>query len=313
MTDIETGGDARDIVSGRIVSWPRAMVFQAFAEAEQIAAWWGPKGFTNTFESFDFRPGGSWRFVMHGPDGKDYRNESVFGAISAPSEITIDHVSGPKFTLTVRLDDLPGRTRISWRMRFPTAAERDRVAVYAVPANEENLDRLEALLADRARTADTGHSVKRSVTHATFVIDRDYDASPARVFAAFADPQLKALWFAGPPDWGPQRSKMDFRVGGFEISEGGPKGGPSHRFHALYQDIVPNERIVYSYDMHLGAVRISVSLATIEIRPQGPGTRLRFTEQGAFLDGFDDAGGREHGTRELLNQLGASLAAPLPQ
>ncbi len=302
----------REIVTTRIVNWPRSMIFAAFADAEQLAAWWGPKDFSNTFETFDFRPGGPWRFVMHGPDGKDYKNESVFAAISAPSEIIIDHISRPKFTLAVKLDDLPGQTRITWRMRFPTVEERERVALYAVPANEENLDRLEALLADRGKTAAAGRPPKRSVTHATFVIDRDYDASPARVFAAFADPKLKAMWFSGPPEWGMERAVMDFRVGGFETSEGGPQGGPKHRFVALYQDIVPNERIVYSYDMHLDAVRISVSLATIEIRPEGGGTRLRFTEQGAFLDGFDDAGGREHGTRELLNQLGASLAAPLP-
>jgi len=148
---------------------------------------------------------------------------------------------------------------------------------------------------------------KRSVTHATFTIERDYPASPARVFYALSDPKAKAKWFAGPDDWGVAKFEMDFRVDGKEVNSGGPKGGPVHTFNATYQDIVPNERIVYTYDMHIDDTRISVSLATFEFRPEGQGTRLTLTEQGAFLDGWDDAGERERGTRELLDALGRSL------
>ncbi len=131
--------------------------------------------------------------------------------------------------------------------------------------------------------------MKRSVTHATFAIERTYDAAPARVFQAFADPAAKARWFAGPDEW--QRvgkHEFDFRVGGRECVAGGPSGGPVHYFDALYQDIVPNERIIYTYDMRMDEKRISVSVATIQLTPAGKGTRLTFTEQGAFLDGFDN-------------------------
>jgi uncharacterized protein YndB with AHSA1/START domain len=148
---------------------------------------------------------------------------------------------------------------------------------------------------------------ERKVTHSTFVVERTYPASPARVFAAFADPKIKDRWFVGPDEWGPDEREMDFRVGGRETSRGGPKGGPIHAFDALYYDIVPNERIVFAYDMHLDDTRISVSLATIELKTDGAGTRLIYTEQGAFLDGFDDPAGREHGTGELLDQLGRVL------
>jgi uncharacterized protein YndB with AHSA1/START domain len=148
---------------------------------------------------------------------------------------------------------------------------------------------------------------ERSVTHGTFTIERTYDASPARVFHAFADPKAKASWFEGPADWEKGRQEFDFRVGGRERISGGPKGGPIHAFDARYQDIVPDQRIIYSYDMHLDDKRISVSLATIEFKPAGAGTRLIFTEQGAFLDGYDDAGSREQGTRGLLDALGAAL------
>jgi uncharacterized protein YndB with AHSA1/START domain len=148
---------------------------------------------------------------------------------------------------------------------------------------------------------------ERSVTHATFVIERRYDAAPARVFAAWATPAAKARWFVGPDEWEKSDHELDFRVGGQESVSGGPKGGPVHAYSARYQDIVPNERIIISYDMHLDATRISVSLATVEFKPAGAGTRLIYTEQGAFLDGYDDPAGREHGTRALLDNLDAAL------
>ena len=100
---------------------------------------------------------------------------------------------------------------------------------------------------------------------------------------------------------------MDFRVGGKEFNYGGPPSGQAHRFDAVYQDIVPDERIVYTYDMHLDDVRISVSLTTIELFPDGAGTRLKFTEQGAFLDAFDNPAVREEGTKGLIDALEASL------
>lgn len=148
----------------------------------------------------------------------------------------------------------------------------------------------------------------RSVTHATFTIERTYPVPPALVFQAFADPAMKVKWFGPPQEWGPEQHEMDFRVGGREVSRGGPQGGPMHTFEARYWDIVPDGRIVYAYDMHLDDTRISVSLATIQLQPTTGGTRLVLTEQGAFLDGHDTVAAREHGTGELLDSLGAFLA-----
>jgi uncharacterized protein YndB with AHSA1/START domain len=148
----------------------------------------------------------------------------------------------------------------------------------------------------------------RTVTHATFVIERTYDAAPARVFAAWATPEAKSRWFVGPDEWQKSDHWLDFQVGGREHVSGGPKGGAIHSFDALYQDIVPDRRIIYAYDMHLGDTRISVSLATVEFKPDGKGTRLVFTEQGAFLDGFDIPDDRERGTIDLLDNLGKELA-----
>jgi uncharacterized protein YndB with AHSA1/START domain len=148
---------------------------------------------------------------------------------------------------------------------------------------------------------------ERSVTHATFVVERTYDASPPRVFAAWADPAAKRRWFAGLDKEGSGEHELDFRVGGREINRGGPPGGPVFTFDARYQDIVPDQRIVYTYDMHADETRISVSLATVEFKPAGAGTQLIFTEQGAFLDGGDKPQYREQGTSDLLDALGAEL------
>jgi uncharacterized protein YndB with AHSA1/START domain len=142
----------------------------------------------------------------------------------------------------------------------------------------------------------------RNVEHATFVLERTYNAAPTRVFRAFADPEHKARWFGAPG-----ASTMDFRVGGAESLSGDAPDGPSYRYDAVYQDIVDNERIVYTYDMHLDGRRISVSVATVELLADGERTRLILTEQGAFFDGLDQPATREHGTGELLDKLGTTL------
>lgn len=148
----------------------------------------------------------------------------------------------------------------------------------------------------------------RSTTHATFVIEREYKAAPAKVFDAFANPASKAKWFVGPEEWKQSNHKLDFRVGGKESVSGGPPGGPVHYYNAEFWEITPNERIVSSYEMHMDEKRTSVSLATFEFRPHGAGTKFVLTEQGAFLDGVDGAAERERGTNELLGQLATFLA-----
>jgi uncharacterized protein YndB with AHSA1/START domain len=150
--------------------------------------------------------------------------------------------------------------------------------------------------------------MRRSVSHATFVIERAYKATPAKVFAAFADPKSKAQWFVGPDNWEKSDHKLDFRVGGKESVSGGPPGGVVHYYNATIWDIVEGERIITSYEMHLNKTRISVSVGTTEIKSSGAGSKLIYTEQGAFLDGYDDAGERERGTQELFNQLERHLA-----
>jgi uncharacterized protein YndB with AHSA1/START domain len=148
----------------------------------------------------------------------------------------------------------------------------------------------------------------RTAEHANFTIERVYDdSSPAEVFQAWADPAAKEHWFIGPADWRATRRELDFRVGGRERLAGKFPSGRTTDYDARYWDIVPSERIVFTYGMHVDDKRISVSLATVELNSAGAGTRLTFTEQAVFLDGFVDGGGRERGTRAHLDRLAEVL------
>ena len=148
-------------------------------------------------------------------------------------------------------------------------------------------------------------AVERSTTQATFVIERTYAASPERVWSAWADPRRKLEWF-GPKELKGEH-ELDFRVGGHErFGTKGP-GGSLYSFDAVYQDIVSGQRIVHCYDMHRDDVRISVSLATIEIEAHGDGARLTLTEHGVYLDGHDTPEQREHGTNAMIEALAEYL------
>jgi uncharacterized protein YndB with AHSA1/START domain len=149
---------------------------------------------------------------------------------------------------------------------------------------------------------------ERSVDHATFVVERSYDAAPERVFAAWSDAEAKARWFGSSK----YEFELDFQVGGTELQRGVDERGNAFAFRALYQDIVPAERIVYTYDMLVDETRISVSLATVEFRLAAGGTRLILTEQGAYLDGYDTPAAREQGIGSLLDALGTELEGGRP-
>lgn len=137
-----------DIVSSRVFDAPRETVFRAFTDADRLARWWGPKGFTNTFHEFDPRPGGAWRFVMHGPDGTEYQMVKDFVELVPLERIAILNVDPVhQFLMTMDFADESGGTRITWRMRFDSPDEAERVRSFVVQANEENFDRLQELLA----------------------------------------------------------------------------------------------------------------------------------------------------------------------
>ena len=147
--------------------------------------------------------------------------------------------------------------------------------------------------------------------HVTFVIERHFDAEPARVFAAWADPAAKRKWFVDNDGdaWETLDYGLEFRVGGREHGQFRNNGTTVHGNETVYLDVVDNQRIVFAYTMSLDGVRTSASLTTVDLRPDGRGTELVFTEQAVFFDDLDEAGAREGGWRWLLDQLADVLAA----
>jgi uncharacterized protein YndB with AHSA1/START domain len=152
----------------------------------------------------------------------------------------------------------------------------------------------------------------RSVIHSTFVIERVYPTTPERAFAAFADPAKKRRWFAEGQNHDVERFEMDFRVGGneralYRFKDGTPFPGTAFTNDSIYQDIVPNRRVVVASTMTIGDKRISASLATFEFLPTEKGTELIFTHQGAFFEGADGPQMREGGWQHLFEQLAKEL------
>jgi uncharacterized protein YndB with AHSA1/START domain len=119
-------------------------VFAAISDPQRLARWWGPAGFTNTFHTCEFRPAGTWSFVMHGPDGENYPNESRFVEIQPPAKVVVQHVSVPKFQLTIELTPATNGTTVLWTQSFESDEMARRIEAIVVPANEQNLDRLSA-------------------------------------------------------------------------------------------------------------------------------------------------------------------------
>ncbi len=298
----------------RVLDAPRARVFKAWTDAQQLARWWGPKDFTNPVCEIDCCASGTLRIHMRGPDGTVYPMSGTYREVCAPERIVfissaLDANGKPIFEVlhTVTFAEEGAKTRLTLQAQLIKTTAAAAPYLKGQEAGwSQSFDRLERhLIGAAARNA--------SVRHGTFALERVFAFKPAEVFAAWADPAAKARWFAGPDPWRALERESAFRVGGVERLKGGWPGGMTTHFRARYHDIVPNERIVYVYDMCVNETLISVSLATIEFKIEKRGTRLILTEQGAFLDDYDDAGAREKGTRILLEQLDAALrhsAAP---
>lgn len=145
----ESNADGRVLSTQRVLPFSSAEVFGAIEDPAQLAQWWGPDGFKNTVHRFNFVPGGEWEFTMHGPDGTDYRNTNVFAEIERDHRVVIRHDCEPFFTLTIRLSEVDGGTLVEWEQAFDDANVAQALKAMCEPANEQNLDRLTAVLNSR--------------------------------------------------------------------------------------------------------------------------------------------------------------------
>ena len=138
--------EERTASTSRLINARPKAVFQAIVTPDLLQRWWGPKGFTNTFNEIDVRTGGKWTFTMHGPNGANYPNENVFEEVTENERVAIRHVSHPHFVLTISLTEQGDQTLLHWNQEFETVSDFNKVKAIVVTANEENLDRLEDVL-----------------------------------------------------------------------------------------------------------------------------------------------------------------------
>jgi uncharacterized protein YndB with AHSA1/START domain len=235
----------REIVLTRVFDAPRELVFDAWTDPKHISNWWGPKGFTTTIFSMDVKPGGVWRFIMHGPDGRDYHNRIVFLEVSRPSRIVFKH-DGDKdcepvnHEMIVTFEDEGGKTKLTMQLIFPTAEERNYVVENygAIEGGNQTLSRLGQYISKAQ-----GVSVD-SDSNEQFVITRIFDAPRDLVFKAWTDRDRLMRW------WGPKGSTMltaknDLRVGG--IFHYSMRSADGHEMWGkwVYREIDPPRRIVF--------------------------------------------------------------------
>jgi len=299
----------------RLLHAKRETVFRAWSSAEHVKNWFAPAHFTVPQAEVDLRPGGVFAVCMRAPDGTEHWTRGRFVEVEPPSRLTFeggvaDQDGKPLFRAhtEVRFSDAPGGTQLDVVQTyvFEDPARAAPMVGGAQQGWAQTLDKLEQEVRRMAGAEATG---ERSVVHATFHLERTYDAPAARVWRAISEEAAKSKWFGGGEgQLEVLERSFDFREGGRERLKGRWTSGVISTFDAVYHDIVPGERAVYTYEMHMDGKKISVSLATLQLKPAGEGrTTLMVTEQGAFLDGYDDAGAREHGTGFLLDRLGASL------
>ncbi|MBS1511343.1 MAG: SRPBCC family protein [Bacteroidetes bacterium] len=138
----------RELIITRLLKAPRELVWEVWTDPEHIKHWWGPNGFTNTIFTMDVKPGGEWDFIMHGPDGTDYKNKSVYVEVDPPGKLVFDHVSGPKFRVTVTFEEQDDQTLLTWHMLFPTKEEFEQVVKVfkADEGQQQNVMKLETYL-----------------------------------------------------------------------------------------------------------------------------------------------------------------------
>jgi uncharacterized protein YndB with AHSA1/START domain len=306
--DAENNIEARSLVTTRLFDAPRELVFEAWTHPNHLSHWWGPSGFSITTTAFDFRVSGVWRLVMHGPDGRDYRNRITFDEIKPPERIAFHHGGADDFepashSTLVIFEDVAGKTKLTMRLLFSSAEERARVV--------REYGAAEGLVQTVGRLGDyvANWREDRGLTK-TIAITRDFAAPRALVFQAFTDAKHVAEWW-GPRGFTAPRCEIDARPGGaiFILMQG--PGDFSHPMTGTVHEVVPNERFVFTAVARDNADNVLLeSHTTATFRDQGSGTRLTVE---ARAKGLADIArmmlaGMEAGWSQSLEKLAEMLA-----
>ncbi len=263
----------REIVIERVFNAPRELVWKAWTDPLHVVHWWGPRGFTTTVETMDVRPGGIWKHVMHGPDGANYPNRSVFSEVVEPERIVFSQggrrEGGPEvnFVSTWTFDALShDRTKVTIRMVFPSAGDRDRVAreFGAVEGGKQTLGRL------------AGHlkSLMSNPAEREVVITRTLDAPRDLVFQVWTNPEHLARWW-GPLGFTNPVCELDVRPGGkWRMVMRGPDGA-EYPSQGVYREVVRPERLVFTNDaVDQSGSPLIQGLTAVTFESKGTRTRL---------------------------------------
>jgi len=275
----------RELVMSRVLNAPRQLVWEVWTNPEHIKHWWGPNGFTNTIFEMDVRPGGVWDFIMHGPDGTDYKNKSIYKEVIKPERLVYDHISGPKFQFTVTFTEQGKKTQISIQMLFETAGERDNV-IKVFKADEglrQNIYKLEGYL--RKVSSEKEMSLTRII-----------NAPRETVFKAWIERDQLTQWW-GPKGFTNPVCKVDPKPGGRIYVDMKAPDGTVYPMDGEFHEILEPEKIVFtSAALDKNGNRLFEVLNTVTFTEEGGKTKLtlhaavsNITDEGrTYIDGMNE-------------------------
>lgn len=253
----------RELRITRLVNAPRELVWEVWTNPEHIKYWWGPNGFRNTIFQMDVKPGGEWDLIMHGPDGRDYKNKSVYKEVVKPEKLVYDHVSGPKFQFTVTFSEQGNKTLITIQMLFDTAAQKDKVIKEfgAAEGLKQNMDKLETYLENGYPTDE-------------LVLTRFINAPIDLVFKAWTDKKMLAKWW-GPDGFTSPVCEMEARPGGkIYIDMKAPDGNVYPMDGEVHEINAPGKFVFTSAALDKDNRRLFEVLNTVTLTNENGGTKL---------------------------------------
>lgn len=284
------------IITTRTINASPEQVFKAWTHPHYLAKWWGPKDFKNTFQEFDLRPGGAWNFVMHGPNGTDYPNSSTFVEINTPEKLVFNHVSKPHFQVVATFEEAGGQTKVTFQQIFKTQEECNKIRAFAGDANEQNMDRLEAVVGEMILDR-SDREIKTT---------RMFDATAESIFAAFTDSKQLSQW------WGP--NGFNITTHSIEVKPGGlwrflmhSSDGTMYPNRVEYQEVVSPSLVTF---VHGSDDEPEQFRTLVHLEKDGEQTKL--TMKSLFptpqaLDAVKKSGAVE-GARQTLERLASFLA-----